>query len=419
MLTEKFSTEMQKTGLGDKPFVAVAVSGGGDSMALALLLEAWVRERGGRLLALTVDHGLRAESRAEAERVGAVLRARGMAHDILTWQGEKPATHIQEKAREARYALLLEACRRKGCHALALAHHLEDQIETFWMRLAHGSGLDGLAAMAPVHDREGVKMIRPLLGFSRASLRDVCKDAGIGWVEDPSNGHEKYLRVRLRQFEDVLAQEGLTPERLVRTLQKLDTAKEALRFYVQKAFEECVMLREEGYAILDIATWREAPSDIRRRVLSRLLKMLSGSVYPVDAESLESDILCEGFRGRTLSACDIFPSGGKIVFCREAAVMEPRKKIEGKTLWDRRFVVSGFSGVEIGGLGEEGLSILRKQPHSLRRIEDLPFKVKKVLPALWQGGNLVAVPHVSYLSPEAGDGLPQGRIAFLYQDLAA
>jgi hypothetical protein len=99
--------------------------------------------------------------------------------------------------------------------------------------------------------------------------------------------------------------------------------------------------------------------------------------------------------------------------------MEPRKKIEGKTLWDRRFVVSGFSGVEIGGLGEEGLSILRKQTHSLRRIEDLPFKVKKVLPALWQGGNLVAVPHVSYLSPEAGDGLPQGRIAFLYQDLAA
>src|SRR5690606_3672257 len=129
--------------------------GGGDSMALALLLHDWARARGGKILALTVDHGLRAASAAEARQTAARLAQHGIAHEILAWEGEKPCTGIQQHAREARYRLLRGACEKHGIKTLALAHNAEDQAETFWMRLAHGSGLDGLAGMAAKREEGG------------------------------------------------------------------------------------------------------------------------------------------------------------------------------------------------------------------------------------------------------------------------
>src|SRR6218665_1826276 len=200
--------------------VALAVSGGGDSMALAVLAARVLAPRGIQLKAYTVDHGLRAESRAEAVETGARLATLGIAHDILTWDGDKPQARVQERARAARYALLSDACRRDGFRVLLKAHQAEDQIETFWMRLSHGSGLDGLAGMSPHRVLPcGLVLARPLLGFDRAALRDVCRAADIAWAEDPSNHHEKYLRPRLRAVEDVLAAEGLTPHRLSQLLQ--------------------------------------------------------------------------------------------------------------------------------------------------------------------------------------------------------
>jgi tRNA(Ile)-lysidine synthase len=288
--------------------VAVAVSGGGDSMALALLLQEWAP---GRVVAFTVDHGLRPGSRDEAGQVHAGLSARGIEHHILSWEGEKPATHIQEEARAARYRLLLGACRARGIETLALAHNIEDQAETFWMRLAHGSGLDGLAGMAREREEGGVTLIRPLLGFSREALRETCRARGVQWIEDPSNKNEKFLRPRLRGFEAELAAEGLTPERLVKTMQKLDSARAALEEISARAFSACASTAD-GSGALDTAAWMEWPREIRLRVLASLLQAVRPQEYPPRSEAL--GLLCDAlenkdFRGRTLAGCEISPAG--------------------------------------------------------------------------------------------------------------
>lgn len=301
MTIQDFSAALGAFALPKTAPVAVAVSGGGDSMALAALMAA----AGYDVLALTVDHGLRGGSRAEAEEAGKILARKKIAHRILSWQGDKPATHIQEKARAARYDLLLSACRAEKISTLAVAHNLEDQIETFWMRLAHGSGLDGLAAMSASRDAGDVKIIRPLLGFSRARLRDYCRAQDVGFIDDPSNGDEKFLRVRLRAFEDFLAGEGLSPDRLSRTLQKLSRAKETILWLEEKAAAACLALTPQG-AALDVAAWLEYPEDIRQRLLSRAILSQQAGDYAPGADALQrlSESIAAGhFRGATLGGC--------------------------------------------------------------------------------------------------------------------
>ncbi|MBU6475031.1 MAG: tRNA lysidine(34) synthetase TilS [Alphaproteobacteria bacterium] len=295
--------------------IAAAVSGGGDSMALALLLHGWAQNNDVKMVAFTVDHKLRPEAAEEARTVHGLLSARGIEHEILTWEGKKPATHIQERARDARYALLAEACRQRGIATLAVAHNREDQIETFWMRLAHGSGLDGLAGMEAARKTDGLRIIRPLLGFSRARLRATCAGFGVAWIEDPSNKSEKYLRVRLRAFEELLSNEGMTPERLARTLHKLSDAKDALQFYAARAFEACVAQDTEG-AALDIEKWKEYPRDIQRRILNMVFAAVAPQVYPAGFDKTERarlDLLDPDFKGRTLAGCALgCVKGGKV-----------------------------------------------------------------------------------------------------------
>lgn len=295
----KFLNALDKFPITGK--TAVAVSGGGDSMALALLL----KSVGHDILALTVDHGLRAESRAEAERVHTLLTARGIPHEILTWQGAKPQTHIQERARDARYDLLLKKCREENIKTLAVAHNLEDQIETFWMRLSKGSGLTGLAAMAPVRHVEGIDIIRPLLTFTRAELRDYCRAENLDYIDDPSNTDAKYLRVKLRAFEDTLAAEGLSPQRLSQTLQKLEDSRAALQWLTDQAYAAAV---EEGAdaITLNAATLKNYPAVTRHAVLSRIIQSLQPQDYAPGAEALQrldAALITDGFKGATLGGC--------------------------------------------------------------------------------------------------------------------
>lgn len=416
-----FALAMKTLGIaGTRPKIAVAVSGGGDSLALALLAQEWVQEQGGEMLALTVDHQLRPDSAREAETVQKLLRARGIPHEILTWHSDKPATHVQETARQARYALLLQACRARGFATLAVAHNLEDQVETFWMRLAHGSGLDGLSAMEPVREVDGIAIVRPLLTFPRARLRETCVQRKIDWVEDPSNRNARYLRVKLRQFEDALASEGLTPARLARTVQKLGDAKEALQIMAAQTAASCTVIHDEGYASLKMAPWKQTPRDIQRRVLARLVMQIAPQDYPAGFEMIEQarlDLLNPSFAGKTLSGCEIVPGqDGDMLVVREENAVEGRIPVAENKLWDRRFVVSGIpsESLEIGALGKDGLSVLRKNTPLPSKLASLPFKVKRVLPALWQGGNLLAVPHLGYYSAFSSPDLQTGRILFTF-----
>jgi tRNA(Ile)-lysidine synthase len=308
----------------------------------------------------------------------------------------------------------LKACRERGFPALAVAHNEEDRIETFWMRLVHGSGLDGLAGMAAARNTDGIQVIRPVLGFSRGRLRATCKHYGAAWIEDPSNENKKYLRVKLRAFENLLAEQGLTPERLSLTLQKLEDARDALQTLSEWAAFTCLKFHPGGYASLEADGWKVLPRDVQRRILGFALSTVAPLSWPAGFEALEQtriELLKPDFAGKTLAGCEIFPDkSGSFYLSREASAVENRVPVQEGTVWDKRFILSGFGeNLNVGALEEAGLSVLRKNEAAAAALESFPYKIKRVLPALWQGENIAAVPHIGYY---AEDKLKSGKITF-------
>lgn len=289
----------------NKTDIAVALSGGPDSMALCHLLS--VSSGGTRVHALTVDHGLRSESGDEARQVAAWVKDwPNVTHHILTWTGAKPETRIMETARVARYDLMAEYCRDHGVSDLYLAHHRDDQAETFLIRLAKGSGLDGLAGMSAKQDRGGLTLHRPLLGVPKADIMAYCAEHGVPYVADPSNEKTDYLRPRLRAARDVLAAEGLTNERLAATAARLARARTALDFYTDQFWREKARVSETRIDV-PVASLSEQPLDIAVRVMLRALSHFRPAADYAPrlerVEALVADILSGAFRGATLGGC--------------------------------------------------------------------------------------------------------------------
>ena len=262
------------------PTLVVAVSGGADSMALTLLAAEWAAARHGSIAALTVDHRLRKESRAEAKQVAAWLGARGIGHKTLAWTGEKPTSGIQAAAREKRYELLEDWCRRQGVLHLLVAHNLDDQAETFLLRLGRGSGLYGLSGMAPVEFRRGLRVLRPLLSVSHERLVATLKARGQAWLDDPSNENERFGRVRARRILADLAPDGLEAARIADAAERLRRAREAVEAQVTGTLAGAVTIHPEGYARLDRGALMEPAEEVSLRALARVLMTVSGAVYP-------------------------------------------------------------------------------------------------------------------------------------------
>lgn len=307
--------------------VAVGVSGGPDSMALVHALAACsVRQGGPAILALTVDHGLRPESAEEARQVGVWLSGvSGVSHRILSWPGEKPCSSVQEEARSARYALMSGECRRAGAGYLCLAHHQDDQAETLLMRLAAGSGLDGLAGMAPSQEKEeGLILLRPFLEMPKAALVAYCREAGISYVEDPSNDLEKYARARLRKSAAILAREGLSAKRLSTTARRLARGRQALEALAQSTYEECLLHKDRDRIVFICSRLRACYEENIFRVFQKaLLDLGQAGDYGPRTERVEAiieDFLSDApFRKRTLGGVviSVHEKRGELVFDRE------------------------------------------------------------------------------------------------------
>ncbi len=387
-----------------RPRLAVAVSGGPDSLALCLLADRWARRHDGAIVGLTVDHGLRPEATGEARQTGAWLRERGIEHRILTWRGPKPSTRIQAAARDARYRLIGNWCRGADVLHVLLAHHRDDQAETVALRRARQSGPDGLAAMAAVRELRGLRLLRPLLPIPKTRLRATLESLGQPWIDDPSNRDATFARARLRQAG------SLDAERL---------ALEGAAYSERRAVRDQAVagwlaanarIDPGGFARLRLAALRAAPSELAERVVQQSLMTVGGAVYPPRRARLQGLMaalraaLRDGsdFGGRTLGGCRLIPWHDDLLMCREAGAIGDVMALRTGTwqCWDQRFdlmLTGSAPDLTVRAFGQAGLP---PWAHPARPIwRRLPAPVRASLPAVWQHDRIVALPHLDAVDP--------------------
>lgn len=265
------------------PSLVLAVSGGPDSVAMLWLMARWRRalKRGPRLVAVTVDHQLRSEARGEAADVKRLARELGVEHRTLRWGGAKPETGVPAAARDARYALLLKAARQFRAAYILTAHTRDDQAETVLMRMARGSGIAGLGAMARHSPREGAIIARPLLDVPKARLLATLDKAGVSYALDPTNANAQYTRPRLRALMPLLAAEGCDARNLARLAARLGRANAALELMADGA-ERFLAIRTDGspQAGFDADAFAGLPEEVRVRVLLRAIGRVATEGIP-------------------------------------------------------------------------------------------------------------------------------------------
>ncbi len=336
----------------DQAAVGLAVSGGPDSLALMLLAQRWASalDSPPRLIVYSLDHGLRPEAAGEVQMVLREAEKLGLAARGLSWTGDKPETGVQEAARQARYRIIGEAMQADGAGLLLTAHHRADQAETVLMRLAHGSGIEGLKGMNALSQVEGVAVFRPLLDVEPASMALIVEQAGLAPVTDPSNSDLAYERVRWRRRLPLLAEDGLDSATLARFATRMAEADLALTQVADAAFAELVTLDGFGAASMPQAAFHALSPAIGRRVLARTLNIVGGRQKPRALGQVEKlyDHIALGDlpRAATLLGAVVRLKGQNLTISREpgralpeACVLGPHQKL----VWDQRFLITNLS----------------------------------------------------------------------------
>jgi tRNA(Ile)-lysidine synthase len=386
------------------PDIAVAVSGGPDSLALTLLLADWLAARGGRLFAITVDHGLRPESAGEARQVSAWLAGRPrISHHILEWLGPKPKTGIQAAARIARYGLMTDFCRAHGIPHLCLGHHIGDQWETYSMRAARGGTEHGLSGMSGIRPWRGVRLLRPLLPVAKSALTAYLEERGQGWIEDASNSNPEFERVRARAKP--------TPDDPAAIIVMSQTGNIRKRWEANSAalLAQSVTVQAAGYALLQTEAFHKATPD-SMLAFGWVLQSIGGTDYMAPATRRDTAlavIRVPEWPGFTLGGCEVFAApgekGARFLVCRDwGAIRERRSAAPGDRFsWDHRFEVQLDPDLPsepvhtVAKLGERGVQWLGRHWRSLAG-HPIPEPARKALPALWVGNEPVAVPQLGF-----------------------
>lgn len=365
--------------------VGVAVSGGGDSAALLVLA---VEVLGAsQVRAATVDHGLRPEAAGEAASVAALCARLGVEHAVLRWEGPAGG-NLMDAARRGRQRLLADWARAGGLGAVALAHTLDDQAETVLMRLARGSGVDGLSGMAEARAALGILWLRPFLGVSRAALRAELAARGIPWAEDPTNADTRFARTRARAALAALAPLGIGAAGLAATAARMARARAALE--ADEAAARVRLVRDDrGTVLVDPAALDLAP-EMRDRLFAGLIGGLSGAEYRPRLAALH-----RWLTGGALSGVLLRHEAAGLRLSREPRAVAGLRASTA-AVWDRRWRAEGPGEAEIAALGEAGLAQLGRQAraglHPHWRGAGLAPAVLAGLPAIWQGDRLLAAP---------------------------
>lgn len=383
--------------------LVLAVSGGSDSMALLRIAQGLARREDRRVLALTVDHGLRPDSASEAAQVAAWCADLGVEHRTLHWHHDGSG-NLSAAAREGRYRLMAEFCLERGYEKLYTGHTADDQAETVLLRLARGSGVDGLSGMAVETPLWGIAIVRPFVHeMRRTELREILREVGQDWIDDPTNDDDSYERVKARHALAVLEPLGITAKRLTTTAYMQTLARDVLEQRADDLRAAAVRAQPAGYLTVMRAPVEAAPEETALRVIAGLLRQVSGQFQRprLTATRGARFMICDpNSEARTLHGCLMRPAGEAVHILREpaacVAAMQPRAEA---VIWDGRFRVSWVpghgpaDGVEVRALNEAGIGQIPKDyndfPEAWRMA---PRAALLTTPGLWRGDILLAAP---------------------------
>ena len=377
------------------PRLAVAVSGGADSMALALLADGWARARGGALLGLIVDHGLRAEAAGEAESTRRTLAARRINARVLRVTDLARGPALPARARAARYALLRAACAEADIVHLLLGHHAADQAETVILRALARSGPAGLAGMAALVEEAGLRLLRPLLSVPPGRLRATLATERVSWAEDPSNADRAFSRPRLRALRRDRDGAGSATAALAAAAAAFGAARTRAEVEVAWFLGAAAAFHPEGFALLPAQPMAPA-------ALGAIIAAIGGRAWPPARSALAA--LAEAPRPATLAGVRLTAAGRLgpgLLAVREPAAMGPAVRARPGACWDGRFRMAVAATPPEGAL----IGPVGKAAASLRGITALPASVLRTLPALWVDGCLAAVPHLDWPDSPACAGV--------------
>ncbi len=368
--------------------LGVAVSGGGDSLALLYLLSEHLGADGTRLCAVTVDHGLRPDSEAEAVAVGTHCRDLHISHTILKWEGWTGEGNLQDQARRARQSLIADWAKERGIGVVLLGHTADDQAETVLMRLARASGVDGLSAMDAESHRGGLIWSRPLLDARRGELRDYLSRRGVEWIDDPSNQDMRFDRIKARHAMVALSELGIDTQSLCQVADNMRAAREALQVQTRMAAESIAEL-DAGDVLFDRTALLAQPSEIVRRLLVHALNWVSSAEYGPRRAPVQEliDAVREG-RDFTLHGCQIIVRKAQVRVTREWQAV--RNEItSADELWDQKWRLFGpeNKSLSVRALGSAGLADCPDWRETGR-----PRATLIASPSVWRGEELVAAP---------------------------
>lgn len=378
---------------GPAPGIAVGVSGGADSSALALLADGWARARGGQALALVVDHRLRAESEADSLTTVCRLMQHGIAARRLVLDPPPRGPDISAAARAARHAMLGEACARESIAFLLLAHTRADQAETLLWRALRGSGSSGLAGMAARRETFWGAVLRPLLDVPPAQLRATCRAAGLAWIEDPTNHNPAFARPRLRVLLADPAGQGPAVAALARATRNQGLARAAAEAEVTEELASAARIFPEGFALV------AEPGALSAGAAQRLVRAVGGLGYPPDPAAALALVRRGSGTLEGVQASAAGRLGPGIVLAREPASAGPPVRLQAPaTCWDGRWRIAGPPD---GGLTAGALGAARVPGR-----ERLPARLAAVLPAIrGEDGVLLAVPALGFQAGSRGGGI--------------
>lgn len=383
--------------------IAMAVSGGPDSLALVYLIKKWSKGKKIKLVALSVNHNLRAEAKEELLKVKKWMKSEQIDHHILTWDGgKKVKSNIQNNARKARYTLLTNFCKENDIETLCVGHHLEDQAETVLQRLARGSGLDGLTGMKDSTIVNTITILRPLLQFKKSELITYLQKNNKEWIVDPSNNNKKFSRVKIRKLLDTIEEKEQINTRLAAMAEDLQRTRSYVEYCIEKDQKEILKIFPEGYVEINITKLFKLHEEAIYRILSKQLKIIGGKDYPPRFVKLKQLVVRlknnKKINASTLAGCRLeMKNTNSLIIYRELNDIEPDKIIEESTniTWDNHYTCyikhSKKEVLNIGALGNEGLKQVKEFIST-----NIPKNVLPTLPALKKVEKVVAIPHLKY-----------------------